>query len=47
MHIGRKERQSSEDANNEKVLSVNYTLGKEMSMLVPDLVYKHTAVGFG
>lgn len=30
-----------------KVLLVNYTLGMEIDMLVPDLLPKHTAVGFG
>lgn len=30
-----------------KVLSVNYTVGKEVGMLVPTLLDEHTAVGFG
>lgn len=32
-------------ANSQKVLSVNYTLGKEIRVLA--LLYRHVAVGFG
>lgn len=36
-----------ESAKAYHVLLVNYTLGKEIGVFVPDLLYKHTAVGFG
>lgn len=34
-------------ANDQKVLFVNCTLGVEIVLLVPDLICKHAAVGFG
>lgn len=33
-------------ANKQEVLLVNYKLGMEMGILVPDLLYKHMAMGF-
>lgn len=44
---GQKEWLKSEGLQRLQVLLVNYTLGIEIGMLVPDLLYKHMAAGFG
>lgn len=41
MLVGKGAMKARESANNQKVLSVICTLGMEIPVLVPDLLYKH------